>query len=144
MALFKHELKWFYYTDYTQEEDPVSPKTPIILGTKHVGPLQLGFSSISTLAQSPSHSPSKSPTPVPTPKASTLSPIVRKTPVPALSTAVVNSPPSPPPASSEAPVSPPSSISTPPAKAPGPAQSGIVLNKVGFAAGSVAVAVLTH
>ena len=57
---------------------------------------------------------------------------------------MVNSPPSPPLASSKAPVSPPSSISTPPAKAPGPAQSGVVLNRFGFAAGSMSVAVLTH
>ena len=64
--------------------------------------------------------------------------------MPAPSPAVVNSPPSPPPASSEAPVSPLSSISTPPAEAPGPAQSGTVLNRVGFAAGSMAVVVLTH
>nr|POF22892.1 mitochondrial import inner membrane translocase subunit tim23-2 [Quercus suber] len=92
----------------------------------------------SALAQSPSQSPSKSPTQAPAPKASAPSPTVRKTPVPAPSPAVVNSPPSPPPASSEAPVSPPSSISTPPAEAP---QSGAVLNRVGFAAGSVAVAV---
>ena len=97
----------------------------------------------SALAQSPSQSPSKSPTQAPAPKASAPSPTVRKTPVPAPSPAVVNSPPSPPPASSEAPVSPPSSISTPPAEAPGPAQSGAVLNRVGFAAGSVAVAVFS-
>ena len=64
--------------------------------------------------------------------------------MPTLSLAVVNSPPSPPPASSEALVSHPSSISTPLAKAPGLAQSGAVLNRVGFAAGSVVVAVLIH
>ena len=44
MALFKQELKWLFYTKYTQQEDPISPKTPIItvsLGTKHVGHLQV-------------------------------------------------------------------------------------------------------
>lgn len=44
MALFKHELKWLYYTNCAQQEDPISPKTPIItvsLGTKHVGLLQV-------------------------------------------------------------------------------------------------------
>ncbi|XP_030923300.1 classical arabinogalactan protein 1-like [Quercus lobata] len=111
---------------------------------KQEGVLKLGFSSISTLAQSPSHSPAKSPTQAPTPKALAPSPTVRKTPVPAPSPTVVNSPPSPPPTFSEAPVSPPSSISTPPTEAPGLAQSGAILNKVGFIAGSVAVAVLTH
>ena len=79
---------------------------------------------------------SKSPTQAPTPKTSTSSPTVRKTPVPAPSPAMVNSPPSPPLASSKAPVSPPSSISTP-VKAPGLAQSSTVLDRVGFAAGSV-------
>ena len=111
---------------------------------KQEGVLKLGFFSISTLAQFPSHSPSKSPTQALAPKASTLSPTVRKTLVPASSPTVVNSPPSPPPASSEAPMSPPSSISTPPAEAPRPAQSGAILNRVGFAAGSVVVAVLIH
>nr|POE72602.1 hypothetical protein CFP56_10717 [Quercus suber] len=47
----------------------------------------------------------------------------------------VNSSPSPPPASSKAPVSLPYSISTP-TEAPGPAQSGAVLDRVGFVAGS--------
>ena len=61
--------------------------------------------------------------------------------MPAPSPAVVNYPPSPSLASSKALVSPPSSISTPPVKAHRPAQSGAVLNRVGFAAGSVAVAV---
>ena len=111
---------------------------------KQEGLLKLGFPSISTLAQSPSHSPSKSLTQAPAPKASTPSPIVRTTPVLASSLAMVNSPPSPPLASSKAPVSPPSSISTPLVEAPGPAQSGAVLNRVGFVAGSVVVAVLTH
>ena len=111
---------------------------------KQEGVLKLGFSSISTLAQSPSHSPSKSPTQAPAPKASAPSPIVRKTLVPALSSTMVNFPPSPPPTSSEASVSPPFAISTPPAEAPRPAQSCAVLNRVGFAARSVAVAVLTH
>ena len=111
---------------------------------KQEGVLKLGFSSISTLAQCPSHSPSKSPTQAPAPKASEPPPTVRKTPMPTSSLAVVNSPPSPPPASSEALVSHPSSISTPLAKAPGLAQSGAVLNRVGFAAGSVVVAVLIH
>ena len=58
--------------------------------------------------------------------------------MPAPSPAVVNYPPSPSLASSKALVSPPSSISTPPVKAHRPAQSGAVLNRVGFAAGSVA------
>ena len=84
---------------------------------------------------------SKLPKQAPAPKALVPSPTIRMTPVPAPSPAVVNSPPSPPPASSDAPVNPPSSISAPPAEAPGPAQSGAVLNRVGFAAGSVAVAV---
>ena len=79
---------------------------------------------------------SKLPTQAPTPKTSTSSPTVRKTPVPAPSPAMVNFPPSPPLASSKAPVSPPSSISTP-VKAPGLAQSSTVLDRVGFAAGSV-------
>ena len=57
---------------------------------KQEGVLKLRFSSISTLAQSPSHSPSKSPTQAPAPKASVLSPTIRKTSVPALSPAVVN------------------------------------------------------
>ena len=87
---------------------------------------------------------SKSPTQAPAPKALAPSPAIRKTPVLAPSSAVINSPPSLPPTSSKAPVSPPSSISTPPAEAPGLAQSGAVLNRFGFAAGSVAVAVLTH
>ena len=95
--------------------------------------MKLGFSS-----------PSKLPTQAHTPKASAPSPTVRKTPVLTLSPVVVNSPPSPPPASSKALMSPPSSISTPPAETPGPTQNGTVLNKVGFAAGSVAIAVLTH
>nr|POE83228.1 hypothetical protein CFP56_64962 [Quercus suber] len=94
--------------------------------------------------QSPSHSLSKSPTQASAPKASTLSPTVRKTLVPTLSPTMVNSPPSPPPTSFEALVSPPSSISTPPTEALGSAQSGAVLNKVGFTVGSVAVAILTH
>ena len=79
---------------------------------------------------------SKLPTQAPTPKTSTSSPTVRKTPVPAPSPAMVNFPPSPPLASSKAPVSPPSSISTH-VKAPGLAQSSTVLDRVGFAAGSV-------
>ncbi|XP_030924783.1 classical arabinogalactan protein 1-like [Quercus lobata] len=108
---------------------------------KQGGVLKLGFSSISTLAQSPSHSPSKSPTQAPAPKASVPSPTVRKTPVLALSPTMVNSPPSPPSASSEASVSSPSLISTPPSEALGLAQSGAVLNRVGFTAGFVAVAV---
>ncbi|KAL0012376.1 hypothetical protein SO802_007484 [Lithocarpus litseifolius] len=91
--------------------------------------------------RSPSHSPSKLPTQALAPTALVPPPTVRKIPVPALSPAMVNSPPSPPPASSEAPVSPPSSISTPPAEAPRPAQSGAFLNRVGFIARSVAVAV---
>ena len=111
---------------------------------KQEGVLKFGFSSISTLAQSPSHSPSKSPTQEPAPKASELSSTVRKTPVLAPSPTMVNSPPSPTPTSSEALMSPPFAISTPPAEAPRPAQSGAVLNRVGFAARSVAVAVLTH
>ena len=61
--------------------------------------------------------------------------------MPAPSPAVVNYPPSPSLASSKALVSTPSSISTPPVKAHRLAQSGAVLNRVGFAAGSVAVAV---
>ena len=72
------------------------------------------------------------------------SPTVRKTLVLAPSPIMVNSPPSPPSAYSEAPMSPPSSISTPLVEAPGPAQSGAVLNRVRFVAGSVVVAVLTH
>ena len=103
--------------------------------------MKLGFSSISTLAQSPSHSPSKSPTQAPAPKASAPSPIVRKTLVPALSSTMVNFPPSPPPASSEASVSSLSLISTPPSEALGLSQSGAVLNRVGFTVGFVAVAV---
>ena len=103
--------------------------------------MKLGFSSIATLAQSPSHSPSKSPTQAPAPKASTPSLTVRKTTVPAPSLVVVNSPPSPPPASSKASVSPPSLISTPPSEALGLSQSGAVLNRVGFTVGFVAVAV---
>ena len=78
---------------------------------------------------------SKSPTQALAPKASAPLPTVRKTPVPALSSTMVNSLPSLPPASSKAPVNPPSSTSTP-AEAPGLAQSGTVLDRVGFAAGS--------
>ena len=78
---------------------------------------------------------SKLPTQAPAPKASAPSPSVRKTPVPAPSLAMVNSPPSLPLASSKASVSPPSSISTP-AEAPGLAQSGTVLDRVGFVVGS--------
>ncbi|KAL4596216.1 hypothetical protein ACB092_12G148600 [Castanea dentata] len=84
---------------------------------------------------------SELPTQALAPKVSTSSPTVRRTLVLASSPAVVNSPPSPPPASSEAPVIPPSSISMPPAEALGPAQSGAILNRVGFAAGSMAVVV---
>ena len=61
--------------------------------------------------------------------------------MPAPSPTVVNSPPSPPLASSKAPVSPPSWISTP-AEAPGLAQNGSILDKVKFAAGSGFAAVL--
>ena len=78
---------------------------------------------------------SKSPTQAPIPKASAPSSTVRKTPVPAPSPAMVNSPLSPPPTSSKAPMSPPSSISTP-TEAPELAQSGAVLDRVGFVAGS--------
>ena len=88
---------------------------------KQGGVLKLGFSSRSTLAQSPSHSPSKSPTQAPAPKASVPLPTVRKTLVLAPSPIMVNSPPSPPSAYSEAPMSPPSSISTPPVEALGSA-----------------------
>ena len=77
----------------------------------------------------------KSPTQAPAPKASAWSPTVRKTPVPAPSPAVVNSLATPSPAFSKAPVSPPFSISTP-TEALGLAQSGAVLDEVGFAAGS--------
>ena len=61
--------------------------------------------------------------------------------MPALSPVVVNFPPSPPPAYSEASVSPPSSISTL-AEAPGLAQSGTVLDRVGFVVESGFTAVL--
>ena len=77
----------------------------------------------------------KSPTQAPAPKASAWSPTVRKTLVPAPSPTVGNSLASPPPASSKAPVSHPFSISTP-TEALGLAQSGAVLDEVGFAAGS--------
>ena len=84
---------------------------------------------------------SKLPKQAPAPKALVPSPTIRMTPVPAPSLAVVNSPPSIPPASYKALVSLPSSISTP-AEAPRLAQRGIVLDRVGFAAESGFTAVL--
>nr|POE73917.1 replication protein a 70 kda dna-binding subunit b [Quercus suber] len=123
-------------TSVGQELLDIADKSPIVaIKSLKVGKFQGMILKVNKVQWHLSVLISKSPTQAPAPKASAPSPTVRKTPVPAPSPTVVNSPPSLPSASSKALVSPPSSISTP-AEAPGLAQSGTILDKVGFVAGS--------